>query len=86
MTACYRRPVSAQRMDQLLNDIESELLANNEHEVSSAHVGDVTMRLLREVDEVAYIRFASVYLSFADITHLRRAVDELLARESPSKL
>jgi transcriptional repressor NrdR len=84
MTACYRRPVSAQRIDQLLNDIEAELLANNEHEVSSAHVGDVTMRLLREVDEVAYIRFASVYLSFADIGHLRRAVDELLSRENPS--
>ena len=84
MTACYRRPVSAQRIDQLLNDIEAELLANNEHEVSSAHVGDVTMQLLREVDEVAYIRFASVYLSFADIGHLRRAVDELLSRENPS--
>ena len=83
MTACYRRPVSAQRIDQLLNDIEAELLANNEHEVSSAHVGDVTMRLLREVDEVAYIRFASVYLSFADIAHLRRAVDELLLRDNP---
>lgn len=84
MTACYRRPVSAQRIEQLINDIEAELLSNNEIEVSSAHVGDVTMRLLREVDEVAYIRFASVYLSFADITHLRRAVDELLARENPS--
>ena len=77
MTACYRR---------LINDIESELLTNNEHEVSSAHVGDVTMRLLREVDEVAYIRFASVYLSFADIAHLRRAVDELLGRESSPTL
>ena len=83
MTACYRRPVSAQRVDQLINDIESELLINNEHEVSSAHVGDVTMRLLRDVDEVAYIRFASVYLSFADIAHLGRAVDELLSREKP---
>jgi transcriptional repressor NrdR len=86
MTACYRRPVSAQRVEQLINDIESELLTNNEHEVSSAHVGDVTMRLLREVDEVAYIRFASVYLSFADIAHLRRAVDDLLGRESPPTL
>lgn len=84
MTACYRRPVSAQRIEQLINDIEAELLANNEIEVASAHVGDVTMRLLREVDEVAYIRFASVYLSFADIAHLRRAVDELLSRENPS--
>jgi transcriptional repressor NrdR len=86
LTACYRRPVSAQRIEQLGNDIESELLMSSEHEVSSAHVGDVTMRLLREVDEVAYIRFASVYLSFADIAHLRRAVDELLLRDHSSLL
>jgi len=82
MTACYRRPVSAQRIDQLINDIESELLSSNEHEVTSRYVGDVTMRLLRDVDEVAYIRFASVYLSFTDITHLRQAVDDLLQRHA----
>jgi transcriptional repressor NrdR len=86
MTACYRRPVSAQRLDQLINDIEAELLGNSEHEVTSRHVGDVTMRLLREVDEVAYIRFASVYLSFADTAHLRRAVDELLKRDTQTDI
>jgi transcriptional repressor NrdR len=57
-------------------------LTTYESEVSSVAVGDVTMRLLRELDEVAYIRFASVYLSFADIAHLRRAVDELLLRDN----
>ena len=86
MTACYRRPVSAQRLDQLINDIETELLGNSEHEVTSRHVGDVTMRLLRDVDEVAYIRFASVYLSFADTAHLRRAVDDLLKRDTQSDI
>jgi transcriptional repressor NrdR len=74
--------VSAQRIDQLINDIEGELLSSNEHEVTSRYVGDVTMRLLRDVDEVAYIRFASVYLSFTDITHLRQAVDDLLQRDA----
>jgi transcriptional repressor NrdR len=82
MTACYRRPIAAQRVEQLISDIESELLTTYESEVSSVAVGDVTMRLLRELDEVAYIRFASVYLSFADIAHLRRAVDELLLRDN----
>ncbi|MBM4412720.1 MAG: transcriptional repressor NrdR [Chloroflexi bacterium] len=86
LTACYRRPVSAQRIELLTNDIESELLMSSEHEVPSAHIGDVTMRLLRDVDEVAYIRFASVYLSFADIAHLRQAVDELLLRDHTSLL
>lgn len=85
MTACYRRPVSAQRLDQLINDIEADVLATYEAEVPSVVLGDLTMRHLRTLDEVAYIRFASVYLSFANITHLRQAVDELLQREGSQK-
>ena len=85
MTACYRRPVSAQRIEQLINDIEADILASYEAEVPSTGIGDITMQQLRSLDEVAYIRFASVYLSFADIAHLRQAVDELLQREGSKK-
>jgi transcriptional repressor NrdR len=85
MTACYRRPVSALRIEQLINDIEAEILSTYEAEVPSAVVGDITRRQWRTLDEVAYIRFASVYLSFADIAHLRQAVDELLHREGSKK-
>ncbi|GAB4113048.1 MAG: transcriptional regulator NrdR [Roseiflexaceae bacterium] len=77
-TACYRRPVSAQQIETLANDVESELMALDESEIPSVRVGDVVMRRLREIDDVAYIRFASVYRSFADIGKLREAVDELL--------
>jgi transcriptional repressor NrdR len=77
-TACYRRPVSARQMEQLVNDVEAAIMATEEHEVSSTAIGDEVMRRLRELDEVAYIRFASVYRSFADIGKLREAVDELL--------
>jgi transcriptional repressor NrdR len=77
-TACYRRPISAQQIEILLNDVETELLALDEPEIPSARIGDLVMRQLREIDEVAYIRFASVYRSFADIGKLREAVDELL--------
>ncbi len=77
-TACYRRPISAQQMEQLVNDVEAAIMATEEHEVSSTAIGDEVMRRLRELDEVAYIRFASVYRSFADIGKLREAVDELL--------
>jgi transcriptional repressor NrdR len=81
-TACYRRPVSAQQLEALANDVEAELMALDEQEVRSSTIGDMVMRRLREVDEVAYIRFASVYRSFADIGKLREAVDELLEQES----
>jgi transcriptional repressor NrdR len=77
-TACYRRPIPASRMEQLVNDVESAIMAIEDQEISSKAIGDEVMRRLRELDDVAYIRFASVYRSFADIGKLREAVDELL--------
>jgi transcriptional repressor NrdR len=77
-TACYRRPISVQQMEQLVNDVETAIMATDAQEISSKMIGDEVMRRLRELDEVAYIRFASVYRSFADIGKLREAVDELL--------
>ncbi len=80
-TACYRRPISAQRLETLASDIEATLLARDEPEVPSSLVGDIVMRHLRDLDEVAYIRFASVYRSFTDLGKLREAVDELLEQD-----
>lgn len=80
-TACYRRPISAQQMEQLVNDVEAAIMATDDHEVSSTMVGDEVMRRLRDLDDVAYIRFASVYRAFADIGKLREAVDELLENQ-----
>ncbi|GAB4189557.1 MAG: transcriptional regulator NrdR [Roseiflexaceae bacterium] len=80
-TACYRRPVSEQQLEGLVNDVETALLSLEEREVPSSMLGDLVMRRLRELDEVAYIRFASVYRAFTDIGKLREAVDELLEHE-----
>jgi transcriptional repressor NrdR len=77
-TACYRRPISVQQMELLVNEVESAIMSTDEQEVRSTTIGDQVMRQLRELDDVAYIRFASVYRSFADIGKLREAVDELL--------
>jgi transcriptional repressor NrdR len=81
-TACYRRPVAAQKLEQLINDIEGVLMAQDGHEISSTTIGDEVMVRLRDLDAVAYIRFASVYRSFADIGKLREAVEELLEQTS----
>lgn len=80
-TACYRRPIPAQQIDQLVNDVEAVLMALDEAEISSQEIGDQVMRRLREIDEVAYIRFASVYRAFSDLGKLREAVDELLEQD-----
>ncbi|MFP4436702.1 MAG: transcriptional regulator NrdR [Chloroflexaceae bacterium] len=81
-TACYRRPVAAQRLEQLVNDIETALMVHEDPEISSSTIGDMVMQRLRDIDEVAYIRFASVYRSFTDLGKLREAVEELLEQEA----
>ncbi|MEM8530842.1 MAG: transcriptional regulator NrdR [Chloroflexota bacterium] len=81
-TACYRRPIAAPQLETVVNDVEAALMALDEQEVRSSTIGDLVMCQLRELDEVAYIRFASVYRSFTDIGKLREAVDELLEPES----
>ncbi|NJK79058.1 MAG: transcriptional repressor NrdR [Chloroflexaceae bacterium] len=80
-TACYRRPVSAQRIEELVDSIEAALRAQENREIPSSEIGDLVMQHLLAVDEVAYIRFASVYLSFSDIGKLRDAVEELIEQK-----
>lgn len=62
-----KRPVSLEAMEQLINRVKSELRASGEREVSSNDIGNLVMEQLKTLDKVAYIRFASVYLSFGDI-------------------
>ena len=75
--ACTKRPISEAQIDALLARIEGELLALGEAEVPSSTVGDIVIRHLQELDQIAYIRFASVYRNFADLDDVRRAVEQL---------
>jgi len=76
--ACEKRPLPADTADKLADDIESELYHLGRAEVASQIIGDMVMRRLRDLDHIAYIRFASVYREFADITALKQEVDTLL--------
>ena len=67
MKACEKRPVSQQRLEQLVDQVEQKLFGTLESEVSSKTIGEMVMEELREIDEVAYVRFASVYRQFKDI-------------------
>ncbi len=75
--ALTKRPVSEAEIDQVISRVEAELLAKNVREVPSEEIGEAVLRQLRDLDQVAYIRFASVYRQFADLEELRRAVDTL---------
>ncbi|MBC8545551.1 transcriptional repressor NrdR [Clostridiaceae bacterium NSJ-31] len=78
MRACEKRPVSVEMLDNIVNDIESQLLNLLEREVSSYQIGEMAMQKLKEVDEVAYVRFASVYRQFADINSFMEELKLLL--------
>jgi transcriptional repressor NrdR len=72
--ACWKRPISDVQIEAVVTSVESEIEANFESEVESRHVGELVMQHLRDLDEVAYVRFASVYRQFKDVQDF---VDEL---------
>ena len=76
--ACTKRPVSAEAIDRIVERIESDLRSRDAREVPSSVVGDLVMERLRALDQVAYIRFASVYREFADVTSFETEVQTLL--------
>ena len=65
--ACVKRPVSAEALDRLLGAVERTLVESGEQEVPSAELGEQVLLALRELDQVAYVRFASVYRDFQDV-------------------
>jgi transcriptional repressor NrdR len=76
--ACEKRPVSIDQLEELVSGVEKRLQDLGEKEIASSAVGEDVMRRLRELDEVAYVRFASVYRSFRDIGEFMTELKDLL--------
>ena len=77
--ACEKRPVSMEVLEKTVSEIEQKLLNSMDREVPSERVGELVMDALKEVDQVAYVRFASVYRQFKDIDTFMRELNKLLA-------
>lgn len=77
--ACEKRPISSEDLERLVDRIERELVETGEKEVASSLVGERIMEALRELDQVAYVRFASVYRSFKDIHEFMAELSHLLS-------
>ena len=75
--ALEKRPVSTENINKVVIQIKQEIRSSGEREIKSSSIGGHVMNALRELDEVAYVRFASVYRSFQDINEFRAAVDML---------
>ncbi len=75
--ALRKRPVSTEQMDRAIERVEEKLLNLGAREIASSRIGELVMRELKKLDKVAYVRFASVYRSFADIDEFKTLVDEV---------
>ena len=78
LRACEKRPVSYQMLETAVDNIEQTLLNSYEREITSMHIGELAMAELKKIDEVAYVRFASVYRQFGDIQTFMDELSKLL--------
>jgi len=83
--ACYKRPISAEQIQQIADRTEEDMFRRFDKEVTSAFIGECVMKHLRNVDKVAYIRFASVYREFKDAGELIEEVSRAIQDVEPSE-
>ena len=76
--ACYKRPIAADAIEQIIADIEADLYENYEREVPSRAIGEKVMDALRNIDHVAFVRFASVYREFQDVNDFVEELEPIL--------
>ncbi|MFA6142849.1 MAG: transcriptional regulator NrdR [Candidatus Omnitrophota bacterium] len=78
MVACEKRPVSVRRIERIVDDIERCLEKNHDREVPSREIGELVMKGLHGLDEIAYVRFASVYRQFRDVSQFMKELKKVL--------
>lgn len=81
LRACEKRPVSLDQIDEIVDKVEAKIQNSLEREVSSKTVGEYTLELLKSVDQVAYVRFASVYRQFQDINSFMEELKKMLSEK-----
>ena len=81
--ACDKRAIGHERLEELVDSIEREMIESGEREISAEQLGEKVMVRLRDLDEVAYVRFASVYRSFKDIGEFQKELDRIRESDRP---
>ena len=80
VTACEKRPVAPAKLDAIVDEIETRLHDSEEREIATSQIGSLVMERLRELDKVAYVRFASVYRKFEDVDEFLHELKDLIGR------
>ena len=78
LRACHKRPVSIETLEAAVDDIEAQIQNSLDREVPASRIGEYAMKKLKDIDEVAYVRFASVYRQFKDINSFHEEINRLL--------
>lgn len=85
LSACEKRPITAADIEKLIHDVEKQINNSLAQEISSKKIGELVMDGLRQLDQVAYVRFASVHREFKDILTLREEIDRLMGHSKEDK-
>jgi len=85
LRACEKRPISMGKMEQIVNEVEQYVVDSPERERTTSEIGELIMDRLKQIDKVAYIRFASVYRDFKDVDEFRSELERLLSKEERQK-
>jgi transcriptional repressor NrdR len=78
LKACEKRPIPVAKLEEIVEEVENKLQEKPEKEMSSAEIGALVMDRLKELDKVAYVRFASVYREFKDVVEFKQELENLL--------
>jgi len=84
MKACEKRPISMEKMEEVITQVERAIQKKSDREVSSSRIGELVMEKLKVLDDVAYVRFASVYRQFKDVGQFMQELKDMLDKEKPS--
>jgi len=76
--ACYKRPISEEMLEQIISEVEADVYHNFDREVPSRYIGEQVFNMLRKVDQVAFVRFASVYREFKDVNDFVEELEPML--------
>lgn len=84
--ACYKRPIAREVLEDLVGEVEEDLFKLGEREINSEEIGNMISEKLRKLDQVAYVRFASVYKQFRTVSEMMEEMQEVMAKTDPRQL
>jgi transcriptional repressor NrdR len=85
MKSCNKRPITVRQMEEIADDVENAVMSSMEKEIASKDIGTMVMDRLKVIDEIAYVRFASVYRQFKDINTFMNELAKMLSEKNESK-